>query len=235
MRTQRYQPGIRNGSVAKRQTHSKNPATSKAFRASGAPKSSARRRPNLVSNRAAIHSNGGNRRNGEGRGARVMWMMILTGVTLAAGFVFALRSQLNAYKLGQAEEQLRGKLDEYTGQQKFLMLDQQRALNTGESDRAGRENGLDQLKLDQPATLHSASIQKIVHQIPVTAKAPQVGQSNRLSGNGQNSVRSIKQPVKPNQIAKAAKTVKVVKSNATKANKAKANVVKAKKQSNNRR
>lgn len=127
MRTQRYLPRIQNGRVTKRQTRSKNPVTSKSF---GAAKSSARRNSTRISSRAG-------KRNSEERGARVMWMMILIGIALTAGFVFALRSQISAYRLGQAEEQLRTKLDEYAGQQKFLMLDQQRALNTTESDRAG--------------------------------------------------------------------------------------------------
>ena len=67
-----------------------------------------------------------------------MWVMILIGVALAAGFVFALRSQINAYRIAQAEEQLKVKLDEYTSQQKFLARDQQRALSAGEVERAGK-------------------------------------------------------------------------------------------------
>jgi len=269
MRTERNLPGIRNGSVAKRQTRSKNPSTSKAFREFGATKSSSRPNSNRGLNRAGSHSNGGNRRHGEGRGSRVMWMMILIGVALSAGFVFALRSQINTHRIGQAEERLRVKLDEYTSQQKFLTLDQQRALNTGESARAGRQSGLDQLKLDREAALHSASVQRIVHQPPSPAssyqarssparssqfRSSQAGQSNRLNGNGQNSLRSVKQPVKPNptvravravravrdvsttKVVKAVKAEKAVKSSAAKSNSAsnrlKANAVKAKKQSN---
>ncbi|MGH9768993.1 MAG: hypothetical protein ACREAB_16305 [Blastocatellia bacterium] len=240
MRTQRNLPKIQNGPLAKRQARSKNPATSKAFGAFGSSRSSSRPRSNRGSTRVLDRApNRRDGRDGEGRGTRVMWMMILIGVALAAGFVFALRSQVNAYKLGQAEEQLRGKLDEYTGQQKFLMLDQQRALNTSESDRAGRQNGLDQLKLDQPSVLHGASIQKIVHQVPSTTRSPQVGQSNRPNGNGQSILRSIKQPAKPNSYTKAIKAEKIVKSNASKANMAsnsvKANAAKAKKRNNNQR
>jgi len=255
MRTQRNLPGIRNGSVAKRQTRSKNPSTSKAFREFGVTKSSSR----LTSNRGLTRAkNRGNGRHGEGRGSRVMWMMILIGVILSAGFVFALRSQINIHRLGQAEEQLRVKLDEYSSQQKFLALDQQRALNTGESDRASRQSGLDQLKLDGGDALRSVSVQRIVHQVPSPIRPSQAGQSNRLNGNGQNSLRSINQPVKPNPLTRATRVIKVVKavkaekavkSNAAKsgavksgavksgaaksnsaANRLKANVVKAKKQ-----
>src|SRR5262245_16543081 len=202
MRTQRYLPGIQNGSMAKRQTRSKNSSTSKAFRAFGATRSAPRPRPNRVSSRVSNRAeNRDNGRNSEGRGAKVMWMMIWLGIVLCAGFIFALRSQINTYRLGQAEERLREKLDEYTNQRKFLALDQQHALNPGESDRAGRQNRLDQLKLDREAALHSASVQRIVHRVPSLGgspqtEAPQADQNNRLNGNGQNVLRSIKQPVK---------------------------------------
>lgn len=182
-------------------------------------------------------------------------MMILIGMTLAAGFVFALRSQVNVYRIGQAEERLKTKLDEYSSQQKFLTLDQQRALNTSESDRVGKRNGLDQLKLDQPAYPPSASMQRIIHQIPEPARSPearssqaespQAGQTTRLNGNHQNRTRSTMRQIKPNprekavKTVKAAKVVKVVKSNVKKANAApnrsRTTAVKAKKQSNDQR
>jgi hypothetical protein len=138
-----------------------------------------------------------------------MWMMILIGAALSAVFIFALRSQINTHKIAQAEEQLKVKLDEYASRQKFLALDQQRALNFSESDRAGRRNGLDQLKLDR----ESAPPSVIVNQIPPPLRAPQTDH-------------------------KAAKVVKVVKSSAAKSSRArvvKAPVVKVKKQSNKQR
>jgi len=221
MRTQRYLPRIQNGPVAKRHTRPGNSSISKSFAAS---KSSSRRN----SNRAAARTSG--RRSGAGRGARVIWTMILIGTALAAGFVFALRSQINAHKLGQAEEQLRVKLDEYAGQQKFLMLDQQRALNTSESDRAGREGGLDQLKLvklvklvklDQPGTLRNASIQKVVQQVSTPFRPSQAGQQNRVNSN-----RLSKQPAPNNQVAKL--SAKNSKNPALKANVAKFGAAKTK-------
>src|SRR5262249_21529956 len=206
MRRQRYQPGIQNGPVAKRRTGSKNSATSKTF---AATKPSSRRHTNRLSNRP------GRRRHDEGRGSSVMWMMILVGAAISAVFIFALRSQINTHKIAQAEERLKMKLDEYASQQKFLAIDQQRALNTTESDLVGRRNGLDQLKLDR-ADWPSV----IVNQVPPPLKSPRTGQ-------------------------KAAKVVKVVKSSAAKPNAAKspkvkarvvkAPIVKIKKQSNNQR
>jgi hypothetical protein len=223
MRTKRYLPRIQNGSVVKRQTRSKNPATSRAF---SAQKSVVQTRSRVRPNQIGAGS------NAEGGGSRVMWLMLMVGIGLSAVFVFALRSQINAYQLGRAEEQLREKLDQYAAQQKFLTLDQQRALNTSESDRAGRAGGLNQLKLDQQSAMHAPSVGKAVHQNsdPVRQDPEPVGQnsdSDKQSqagqkGNHQEVPRSIKQPSKPSQngpsqnvkaagTAKAVKVMKVVK------------------------
>jgi hypothetical protein len=230
MRTPRYLPGVRNGVVAKRQGRAKNPSTSKGFRAGSMGEGMSSQRRN--SRRFSIHSGGAARsahsrggRRSEGRGAKVMWLMILTGVALAAGFVFALRSQINAYRLAQAEEQLRSKLDEYTRQQKFHAIDGQRAMNAGESDRAGRWNGLEHLKLDKETAQRDVSVQKVVSASPV--KAPQADQNDHVSVR--QAVRAVSQPkaaklVKPIKSVKTGKTAKaspVIKLNA--ANNAKAN------------
>jgi hypothetical protein len=237
MRTPRCLPGVRNGAVAKRQSRSKNPArSSKALGAFSLGAGIPRPRPNSrrVSNRA-----------GEGRGSKVMWMLILIGVALAAGFVFALRSQINAYRIAQAEEQLKTQLDGYASQQNFLTLDQQRALSAGESDRAGRRNGLDHLKLDRDArSERSASGQWVISHVP-PVRARQADQSGRPAVNASRwAPRSIKRPgsqakvvkvVKVVKTGKSAKVVKVVKLNAAKregaTNKSRVNVVKPRKQS----
>jgi hypothetical protein len=153
-----------------------------------------------------------------------MLMMILVGMALAAGFVFALRSQINAHQIAKAEEKLKMKLDEYASQQKFLSLEQQRALSAGESDRAGGLNGLNQLRLDtEPPRIQSIGS---IGQLPSPLKAPEAGQSDRSARQGPNNLRPIKQPVKTN-LAKTAKVVKVVKSNAAKRARSQARVVKA--------
>src|SRR5262249_24039808 len=165
MRTPRYLPGVRNGVVAKRQGRSKNPATSKAFSGgTGVHRNSSlnsRRISNRVGDRRPIH-NRGEHGEGAGRGARVMWLMILTGMALAAGFVFALRSQNNAYKIALAEEELKKKLDNYSNQQHFLSLDKQRALSASESERAGKERGLTYLKLDREEPQREVLVQRLV-------------------------------------------------------------------------
>lgn len=241
MRTPRGLPKVRNGAVAKRQTRSKNPATSKAFSVKGSvPRPSASRsRANSrrVSNRVGNRAGSGYR--SEGRGARVLWLMILIGVALSAGFIFALRSQINAHKISRAEEQLKMKLDDYTSQQQFLTLDHQRALSAGESARAGKRNGLDHLKLDREASQTKASVQRAVSQVQSPVRAPQADQRDRLATNGS---RLIKRPVKAGSQAKvvkavktgkAAKVVKVVKLNVAPrkdaANKARTNVMRTRK------
>jgi hypothetical protein len=208
MRTPRCLPKVRNGAVTKRQARSKNTATSKAFSIGAGI--SRLRHPRSRPNSGWGCNRKGYARQSEGRGGRVMWLMILTGVALAAGFVFALRSQINAYRIAQAEEKLKMKLDEYASQQQFLTLDQQRALSASESERAGRRNGLDQLKLDNEATQHNVSVQRLVSQSPVrTHRADQIERPGEVLGaNSRSGSRSIKRSVKPALQAKVVKAVK---------------------------
>jgi hypothetical protein len=247
MRTPRYLPGVRNGAVAKRQARSKNPA--KSSRALGMFSIGAGT-PHSRQNSRRLSSRVIDRRRSEGREARVMWTMILIGVALAAGFVFALRSQINAYRIAQAEEQLKTKLDEYSSQQEFLTRDQQRALSAGEVERAGRRNGLDNLKLDREADRHNASVRQVVSRVP--SPSLRAGQSDRPAINAprlapSSAPGSIK-PVRPVSQAKvvrgvktgkAAKVVKVVKLKPVKresaADKTRANVVKTRKQNQRQR
>ena len=166
-----------------------------------------------------------------------MWMMILIGVALAAGFVFALRSQINAYRIAQAEEQLKTKLDEYASQQEFLTRDQQRVLSAGEVERAGRRNGLANLKLDREAGQRNALVRQVVSRVP--SPSLRAGQSDRPAAADPRSIK----PVRPGsqvkvingvKTGKAAKVVKVVKLNAAKresaVNKGRANAMKTRKQ-----
>jgi len=174
-----------------------------------------------------------------------MWMMILIGVALAAGFVFALRSQINTYRIAQAEELLKNKLDEYASQQEFLTRDQQRALSADEVERAGRRNGLNHLKLDKEADQDNASVRQLVSRVP--SPSLRAGQSDRpaintprwapgLAPGSIKPVRPVSQAkvVRGVKTGKAAKVVKVVKLKPVKrespADKTRANVVKPRKQ-----
>jgi hypothetical protein len=203
MRTPRYLPGVRNGVVAKRQSRATNPSTSKALGTRGSVSSRRRNSRRFSSHDSTRSAQSGSRRRSEGRGAKVMWLMILAGVALAAGFVFALRSQINAYRIAQAEEQLKSQLDEYTRQRQFLNRDKERAMNAGESDRAGKWNGLEHLRLDRASTERGVSVRKIVPIEPV--REPRADQNDR----------SIKRPVRTGSQAKDAKLVKGVKTGKT--------------------
>jgi hypothetical protein len=129
--------------------------------------------------------------------------MILSGIALAAGFVFALRSQLNTYRIAQAEEQLKTQLDEYARRQKFLSLEQKRAMSADEIDRAGRWNGLERLKLDRETPPRDVSVQKVVSTAPV--KESRANQNDRVRNR----------PVRSGSPGKAAKIVKLVKTGKT--------------------
>ncbi len=172
MKAKNYLPRIQNGPVAKRRNR---PKTSAVAQAVGVSKSGGGAARSSRSNRGGQSHPGASRE--ADRGARVMWLMIFIGAALAAGFVFAVRSQINAYKLGQAEEELKAALDDYTMQQKYLAVEQQRLLNAGESARLGSEAGLAQLPLNEAPSLHSASVQKVSMTTTqkVAAKAPASG------------------------------------------------------------
>src|SRR5262249_27515820 len=85
--------------------------------------------------------------------SRVFWLMLLFGALLTTGFLLGLRSQINAHQLNRAEEKLRDELDRYASQQKFLDLDQKRALSPRESERSVKEDGLIQSGLDEKNAL----------------------------------------------------------------------------------
>ena len=196
MRVQQHNPRFQNGPIAKRQIRSKAAAVSKAF---GVSKSTRRGSRSSSSRGSSRNSNraGGYHQGRAQRGAKIMWMMVITGTILAAGFIFALRSHINTYKLGQAEEELRARMDEYAAHQKYLMVDQQRALSATESERASKQAGLSQLKLNQPDEMRNSS--------PAPAPAVKKLSITQKASSGQK----IAAPQKASLAQKAAMTQKV--------------------------
>ena len=95
--------------------------------------------------------------------SRVFWLMVLFGALLTAGFLLGLRSQINAHQLNRAEERLRDELDRYASQQKFLTLEQERALSPRESERSVKEAGLVQVKLDERYALAQWPVKPAKH------------------------------------------------------------------------
>ncbi len=149
MRAQTYRPRVQNGPIAKRRNR---PATKKVSeRTSTARRASSRARRGQVERRT---------------GSRVLWSLMLIGALVAAGFLSALNSQISTYRLGQAEAELKAELDEIANRQRFDILEQQRALSPGESDRAARQMGLVQPSLRPAAAVKN----QVVNQTPKTRK-----------------------------------------------------------------
>lgn len=124
MKAQQVHPRIRSGVVAKRRTP---PATREA---AVAPTRRPRRR-----------------QTEQEQGTSVLWLLMMIGALVAAGFLFALRSQHTVHELGQAEAQLRNDLDRISLYQRHLALEQQRSLSVRESEQMAKQSGLIQPKL----------------------------------------------------------------------------------------
>ncbi|MBL8169402.1 MAG: hypothetical protein JNJ50_14695 [Acidobacteria bacterium] len=113
-------------------------------------------------------------------GTNVLWILMVVGGLVATGFIFALRSQINVYHLGQTESQLKTELDRLSDHQRYLALEQQRALSVRESDLAAKQSGLIQPKLNQagPAPVAPVASTTVAASNarpaakPVTNKAP---------------------------------------------------------------
>jgi uncharacterized protein HemX len=134
MRAQTYRPRVQNGTITKRPKRS---ASSKASER----RASARRAPNRGR---------GSHKRSRREGSNLFMTLVLIGALVAAGFVFALRSQIRARQLGQAEMRLRSELDDIANRQRYEVLEQQRAMSLSESERAARQAGLIQPRFNQP-------------------------------------------------------------------------------------
>jgi hypothetical protein len=165
MRAQTYRPRIQNGPVAKRRTRA---VAEKAAERSGRSRRSSRNKRRQSSERQ--------------QGSRVLWMLIFIGALVAAGFIFALRSQISAHQLGQAEAQLKTELEEIANRQRYEILEQQRALSPREAERAAKEAGLIQPRLNQPNL-------KINQRIVSSRQPEQTAKGKKESGHQRQSAR----------------------------------------------
>src|SRR5262245_14779419 len=116
MRVQTYRTRIQNGVVSKRRNRpavtlvSRGPVR-KRERGKEAESGRAKERASGSGTRVRRSGASGSRRGRQRqRGANVLWMLMIVGAFLACGFIFAMRSQINVYQLGQAEAQLKGEL-----------------------------------------------------------------------------------------------------------------------------
>jgi uncharacterized protein HemX len=134
MRAQTYRPRVQNGPITKRAKRTVSSKTSE--RGASARRKPDRGRPS--------------RKRSRQEGSNLFMSLVLVGALVAAGFVFALRSQISARQLGQAETRLRSELDDIANRQRYEVLEQQRAMSLTESSRAAKEAGLIQPSFNQP-------------------------------------------------------------------------------------
>lgn len=137
-------------------------------------------------------------------------MLMFVGAMIATGFVLAQRSQINAHQLKHVEEELKSELDTLSSQQRYLIFQKERALSTKESDRAAKESGLIQLKLDranarqvQPESEPKNGSKSVVKS---TVRPPKEAGKAAITKSSKNSASlSIKQTrvVKANKEGKA--------------------------------
>jgi hypothetical protein len=113
--------------------------------------------------------------------------LVFIGALVAAGFVFALRSQINARQLGQAELRLRNELDDIANRQRYEVLEQQRALSLSESDRAAQHAGLIQPRFNQPKAPTRAPIK-------AQTKAQTKARINQVATSRNSAPRSERPP-----------------------------------------
>jgi hypothetical protein len=175
MRAQTYRPRVQNGTITKR---SKRTVSSKASER----RASARRTPNRGRR---------SRKRSRHEGSNLFMTLVFIGALVAAGFVFALRSQINARQLGQAEMRLRSELDDIANRQRYEVLDQQRAMSLRESDRAAQQAGLIQPRFNQPKAQTKARTNQVVasrNAAPRSSK-PRKESNKRESHNQRQSDR----------------------------------------------
>ncbi|MBO0799661.1 MAG: hypothetical protein J2P31_12640 [Blastocatellia bacterium] len=129
MKARTYRPKVQNGTITKRNKRAAKPRASASSRRG-------RRRP-------------GSREGRGEEGPSLFLTLVMVGALVAMGFVFAIRSQISTRQLGKAEERLRGDLDEIADQQRYDVLEQQRTMSLGESDRTAQQAGLIQPRLSQ--------------------------------------------------------------------------------------
>jgi hypothetical protein len=170
MRAQTYRPKIQNGTISKRK---KRTIDSKA---------SGRRGTSRNSSQPASRPRG-RRKNRREEGSNLFLTLVVVGALVATGFVFALRSQINARELGQAEQRLRNELDEIADQQRYDVLEQQRTMSLRESDRAAQQAGLIQPSLTQPKALIARPSQV---GLPAASRSAKAGKENKKNNPRQS-------------------------------------------------
>jgi len=109
---------------------------------------------------------------------------------MATGFVYSVRARINIHRLGQMESRLKSELDEIANQQRYEVLDQQRAINPRMSEEVARQSGLIQPELSGPRIVPAAETANR------TIKAG-ARKTATVARSGRKATRSVKVAGKP--------------------------------------
>lgn len=151
MKAQTIRPKVQNGSIARRAPRGETTASRPTVRRT--TRSTVRKTAPAQTRTSRRRTKPETQREPD---SKIFWMIIVLGTLLTAGFLFGVRSQINTLQLNQAEEKLRDQIDRYSAEQKYLNLDQQRALSPRSREQAVKESGLVQMKLDaQPKAFYT--------------------------------------------------------------------------------
>ncbi|HQR33390.1 MAG TPA: hypothetical protein PLK30_11680 [Blastocatellia bacterium] len=147
-------------------------------------------------------SSRGKRRKSEkaGKGARVIWMMVMVGGLIGSIFILAQRLQMNTLHLKRVEEGLKSEIDTLASQQPYLNFQKDKALSTQESQKVASE-----FNLVQPGVGRT-----VVHQPePELKPASKVNPVVRPD-SGKVTKAAAKHPASATQSGKMPKNAKVM-------------------------
>lgn len=183
MRTAHYRPEVRNGQVKSRQA---------ARTAVSVGKS---RREELTSRRVLVAGRSG---------FMVMTTIIVAGLVVGTGFVMALQTQNNIYRIGLDDARLKAQLHQISNQQRVESLEQERVINQ-----------VEKMALVQPALVNETpreprvpAAEQVATAIPAKVRLRGEAAPVRRVESGKNSPRAARQLRQPGAATAGAKPVR---------------------------
>lgn len=126
--------------------------------------------------------------------SRIYWLLVVLAAVMATGFIYSVRARINIHRLGQMESRLKSELDEIANQQRYEVLEQQRAINPQMSEEVARQSGLIQPELSGPRFVPAAETANRKPAIETGARKA-VARSNR-AGRVAGPVKVASRPVR---------------------------------------
>lgn len=123
--------------------------------------------------------------------SRIFWLLVVLAAVMATGFIYSVRARINIHRLGQMESRLKSELDEIANQQRYEVLEQQRAINPRMSEEVARQSGLIQPALSGPRLAETANRKPAIE----TGARRAVARSNR-PGRAAGTVKVVSKPVR---------------------------------------